>query len=139
MQGSIHRCKLIALPMRKDERGSLCFMESNRHVPFPIQRLFYVYGVQPNANRGAHAHKALHQFVIPVAGSFEIELDDGQQKRIEKMEDPAKGLHIPPMIWNELRDFSPGAVCAVLASDYYDESDYFRDYRQFLMAARGGQ
>ena len=118
----------------KDSRGTLTVIESKKHIPFSIKRVFYIYGIQEGQDRGGHAHKKLHQFVIPVAGSFTLTLDNGTEKSEYLLNNPAIGVHIHPMVWGELSNFSPDAVCMVLASDYYDESDYYRNYEDFLDA-----
>lgn len=138
---SIEDCKLIDLPKVSDPRGNLTFIESSRHVPFEIQRVFYLYDVPTGADRGAHAHRALHQCLICLAGSFDVAVDDGKQNRRIRLNRPWRALHIPPMIWAAEVDFNPGSVCMVLASSLYDESDYYRDYEEFKAAvnAREGE
>jgi hypothetical protein len=105
-------------------------------VPFEIKRVFYLYDVPTGEDRGAHAHKTLHQFLICLAGSFDVQIDDGTQHDTIHLNRPWKGLHIPPMIWASEVNFDPGSVCLVLASEVYDESDYIRDYREFLAKAK---
>jgi len=131
--------KIISLPKIHDPRGNLTFIEGNRHVPFDIKRVFYLYDVPTGADRGAHAHKRLHQFLICLAGSFKVSLDDGASRTQVHLNRPWKGLHVPPMIWAAEVEFDPGTVCVVLASSPYDESDYYRDYQEFLEALRNGQ
>jgi dTDP-4-dehydrorhamnose 3,5-epimerase-like enzyme len=131
---SIEDCKLIDLPKIADPRGNLTFIEGSRHVPFEIRRVFYLYDVPTGADRGAHAHRALHQCLICLAGSFEVAVDDGHQSKRILMNRPWRALHIPPMIWAAEVDFNPGSVCVVLASSLYDESDYYRDYSEFKAA-----
>jgi hypothetical protein len=128
----IDKCQVIELPRINEPRGNLTFVESNRHIPFPIQRVYYLYDVPGGAERGGHAHKALHQLIIAMSGSFDIHLDDGKEKKTIHMNRSYNGLYICPMIWREIDNFSSGAVCMVLASDYYDESDYYRDYDEFI-------
>lgn len=123
---------LIELPKISDPRGNLSFVESQRHVPFEIKRIFYLYDVPTGADRGAHAHKTLHQFLICLSGSFDVAIDDGSIKKKFHLNRPWKGLHIPPMVWAAEINFDPGSVCLVLASDYYDESDYYRYYDDFI-------
>ena len=130
-------CTLIELPKINDPRGNLTFLEGGRHVPFEIKRVFYLYDVPTGEDRGAHAHKELHQFLICLAGSFDVSLDDGKEKKIVHLNRPWKGLHIPPMIWASEINFDPGSVCLVLSSDYYSEADYYREYEEFLAAASG--
>lgn len=135
----VHDCKLIDLPKITEPRGNLTFIESSRHIPFGIKRVYYLYDVPGGAERGGHAHKELHQFIIAMSGSFDVVLNDGHEKRRIHLNRSYYGLYICPMIWRELDNFSTGAVCLVLASEYYDESDYFRDYDDFLKAVRGGK
>jgi hypothetical protein len=124
-------CRIIDLPRINDPRGNLTFVEAGRHVPFDIRRVYYLYDVPGGAERGGHAHKGLHQFIIAMSGSFDIHLDDGYSKKKVHMNRSYYGLYVCPMIWREIDNFSSGAVCMVLASDYYDESDYYRDYGRF--------
>lgn len=128
----IDECKIIELPKINEPRGNLTFVESNRHIPFAIQRVYYLYDVPGGAERGGHAHKALHQLIIAMSGSFDIHLDDGHSKKTVHMNRSYNGLYVCPMIWREIDNFSSGAVCMVLASNYYDELDYYRDYDQFI-------
>lgn len=132
----IDKCKTIELPRINDPRGNLTFVESNRHIPFAIQRVYYLYDVPGGAERGGHAHKALHQLIIAMSGSFDIHLDDGYSKKTVHMNRSYYGLYVCPMIWREMDNFSSGAVCMVLASDYYDEFDYYREYSPFISDAQ---
>ena len=127
----IDACQIIELPRIHEPRGNLSFIESKRHIPFAIQRVYYLYDVPGGAERGGHAHKALHQLIIAMSGSFDIHLDDGREKKIVHMNRSYNGLYVCPMIWRAIDNFSSGAVCMVLASDYYDEQDYYRDYDAF--------
>lgn len=131
---SVHECRSVELPKISDPRGSLSFVEGGRHIPFEIRRVYYIYDVQHGAERGAHGHRELEQLMIVMAGSVDVDVDDGHESRTFRLDDPAKGLYICPMIWRNLRHFSPGAVVLVLASFAYDEADYFRDYQSFLEA-----
>lgn len=124
-------CKLITLPKIVDPRGNLTFIEENRHVPFDVQRVFYLYDVPAGESRGAHAHRELHQFLICLSGSFEVEIDDGRSRGVVALNQPWIGLHVPPMIWAAETRFQAGSVCLVLASARYEESDYIRDYETF--------
>jgi len=133
---NLDKCKTYDLPRIIDPRGSLTFIESKQHIPFSIQRVYYLYDVPGGAKRGGHAHKALHQLIIATAGSFDIRLDDGYTAKTVRLNRSYKGLYICPMVWRTISNFSSGAVCMVLASDYYDESDYYRDYDLFVDAAR---
>lgn len=127
-------CRIIELPKIQDHRGNLTFIESGRHMPFDIKRTYYLYDVPGGATRAAHGHKALHQLMIAMSGSFDVSLDDGLEKKLFHLNRSYFGLYIPPMMWRDLDNFSSGAVCMVLASEYYDESDYFRNYEEFLQA-----
>ena len=129
-------CRIINLPKIADQRGNLTFIESARHVPFEIRRVFYLYDVPGGADRGGHALRTCGQFVIALSGSFDVLLDDGMKCARYRLDRPYFGLYICPMIWRELVNFSSGAVCLVLASNLYDPADYYRDYDQFLEAVR---
>ena len=128
----IDKCKIIDLPRINDPRGNLTFVESNRHIPFAIQRVYYLYDVPGGSERGGHAHKILHQLIIAMSGSFDIHLDDGYSKKTVHMNRSYFGLYVCPMIWRDIDNFSSGAVCMALVSDYYDAFDYYRDYNQFM-------
>lgn len=128
----ISTCKLISLPKIQDPRGNLTFIEGGSHVDFDIQRVYYLYDVPGGSSRGGHAHKALRQLIIAMSGSFDVLLDDGQEKKTFHLNRSYVGLYVCPMIWRELDNFSSGSVCMVLASNRYDEADYYRDYNQFL-------
>lgn len=123
----LDKCQIYDLPRINDPRGNLTFVEANRHIPFDIQRVYYLYDVPGGAERGGHAHKALHQLIIAMSGSFDIHLNDGYTKKTIHLNRSYNGLYVCPMMWREIDNFSSGAVCMVLASDYYDESDYYRD------------
>ena len=133
---SVDDCHLIELPKIGDPRGNLTFVEAGRHIPFDIKRVYYLYDVPGGATRAAHGHKALSQVMIAMSGSFDVTLDDGRQKRKFHLNRSYFGLQIRPMIWRDLDNFSSGSVCMVLASEWFDEADYFRDYQQFLAAVR---
>lgn len=128
----VNNCKIIELPKIADPRGNLTFIEANRHVPFDIQRVYYLYDVPGGGERGGHAHKALHQLIIAMSGSFDVVLDDGRQKKRVHLARSYYGLYVCPMIWRELDNFSSGSVCMVLASNVYEESDYYRNYQGFM-------
>jgi dTDP-4-dehydrorhamnose 3,5-epimerase-like enzyme len=123
---------LISLPKFNDDRGNLVFLENNNHIPFEIKRAYFLYDVPKGSDRGAHAHKALHQFIIAIHGSFEISINDGLKESFFTMDSPSEGLYVPPMRWRDLKNFSLDAVCMVFASDFFDESDYIRDFNNFL-------
>jgi dTDP-4-dehydrorhamnose 3,5-epimerase-like enzyme len=125
-------CKLIDLPKMTDRRGNLSFIENNKHVPFEIKRVFYLYDIPTGESRGAHAHIELHQFLICLSGSFDVRIDDGVNTEKIHLNRQWRGLHVPPMIWASEGNFDPGSICLVLTSDLYREGDYIRDYGSFL-------
>ncbi|WP_435049504.1 sugar 3,4-ketoisomerase [Formosa sp. S-31] len=124
--------ELIEIPKIKDSRGNLAVIEKEC-IPFEIKRVYYLYDVPSDAFRGGHAHKELFQFLIPLSGSFEVRLKDGEEERLVSLNKPDKGLLITPGIWREIENFSSGSVCLVLASDVYDEADYIRNFDEFLL------
>jgi dTDP-4-dehydrorhamnose 3,5-epimerase-like enzyme len=132
----LESCRILELRKIHDPRGNLTFIEGGRHIPFEIKRVYYLYDVPGGATRGGHAHRSLQQLVIAMSGSFDVVLDDGKQKTLYHLNRSYYGLYIAPMIWREMNNFSSGSVCLVLASDYFDESDYFRHYEDFLQAVR---
>ena len=129
--------RFINLPKIHDPRGDLSFVEGDNHLPFAIARVYYLYNVPVDAERGGHAHKELEQVVFALSGSFRMTIDDGWQKTAYWLRDPRKGLYVGKLLWRELDRFSQGAVCMVLASQRYDEADYYRDYEDFSAAVRG--
>lgn len=131
---NIQRCAIVNLPKITDPRGNLTFVEPERHIPFDIQRVYYLYDVPGGAERGGHAHKALHQLIIAMSGSFDVILNDGTDKKRFHLNRSYYGLYVCPMIWRELDNFSSGSVCLVLASNRYDENDYYRSYEDYLAA-----
>jgi hypothetical protein len=133
---SIDDVRLIFLPKIPDSRGNLTFVEGSRHIPFAIQRVYYLYDVPGGETRGGHAHRNLEQFIIASSGSFDVIVDDGRVRRVFSLNRPYIGLYLPQMIWRELNNFSSGAVCLVLASLPYDESDYYRDFKEYIKAAQ---
>ena len=130
--------RMIDLPIVREPRGNLTFIEGGQHVPFEIRRVYYLYDVPGGANRAGHAHKGLHQLVVAMSGSFDIHLDDGFERKTFHLNRSYYGLYICPMIWRTIDNFSSGSVCLVLASTHYEEADYYRDYPEFLAAAKGG-
>ena len=134
---SIKDCRIVELPKISDPRGNLTFIEGGSHIPFAIKRVYYLYDVPGGAERGGHGHKALHQLIIAMSGSFDVVLDDGYEKTRIHLNRSYYGLYVCPMIWRELDNFSSGSVCMVLASNLYEEDDYYRDYNMFVSAVRG--
>jgi dTDP-4-dehydrorhamnose 3,5-epimerase-like enzyme len=128
----ISECRLIDLPKIIDSRGNLTFIENNKHIPFEIKRVYYLYDIPGGSTRAGHAHKKLHQFLIAMSGSFDVALDDGRNKKKLHLNRSYYGLYIPPMIWRDIDNFSSGSVCMALASDFFSEDDYCRNYEKFL-------
>lgn len=124
--------KIIELPRITDPRGNLTVAEANKNIPFDIKRVYWLYDVPGGECRGGHAHKHLQQILIAVSGSFHVTLDNGKEKQTFLLNHPYQGLLIETKTWRTLDDFSSGAVCVVLASDFYDENDYIYDYNDFL-------
>ena len=129
---SVFDCSLCELNKMHDKEGNLTYIYENVHVPFPINRVFYSYDIPGGEDRGAHAHKHCHQFLIAASGSFEVVLDDGVNKRTVLLNRPFWGLHVPPGIWASEQGFSSGSICLVLASEGYSEDDYIRNYEDYL-------
>ena len=128
---------LVELPKIPDHRGNLTFIEGSRHVPFDIARVYYLYDVPGGAMRAGHAHRQLQQLVIAASGSFDVRLDNGTVKETVSLNRSYVGLLLQSMVWREIDNFSSGAVCLVLASRPYEESDYFREYSDFITALKG--
>jgi dTDP-4-dehydrorhamnose 3,5-epimerase-like enzyme len=129
---SVFDCSLCELNKMHDPEGNLTYIYENIHIPFPINRVFYSYDIPGGEDRGAHAHKECHQFIIAASGAFEVVLDDGVNKRTVTLNRPFWGLHVPPGIWASEQGFSSGSICLVLASHGYSEDDYIRNYDDFL-------
>jgi hypothetical protein len=128
-------CLLTQLAKISDVRGNLTYIEGKDRIPFDISRVYYIYDVPAGSQRAGHAHQSLFQLLIAVAGSFDVHLDDGVNKRSVTLNRPYEGLLITPMVWRIIDNFSSGAVCLALASATYDESSYYRDYNQFMVVA----
>ncbi len=129
---SVERCRRIDLPQIADPRGNLPVVEAGEQVPFDILRVYYLYDIPGGAERGGHAHRELQQLIVAMSGSFDVVLDDGYREERVHLNRSYYGLYVGPMVWREMDNFSSGAVCMVLASTHYDESDYYRDYDEFL-------
>jgi dTDP-4-dehydrorhamnose 3,5-epimerase-like enzyme len=136
---SVHHSRIIELPRISDPRGNLTFVEGGVHIPFEIARVYYLYDVPGGETRGGHAHRELEQVFIAMSGSFDVVLDDGREKKTYSLNRSYYGLYVPRMVWRELVNFSSGAVCTVLASQRFRESDYFRNYDEFVAATRLGE
>lgn len=128
---TIDSCQILTFEKNHKEKGNLTVVENNQNIPFDIERVYYLYDVPGGEERGGHAHKDLYQLIIAASGAFDVEIDDGYSKKTITLNRPYQGLYIVPGIWRELKNFSSGSSCLVLASSKYDESDYLRDYLQF--------
>lgn len=135
MRYTVNDCSLIELSKHhSDRKGNLSVVENFKDIPFDIKRIYYLYDVPGGEERGAHAHKQLYQLMIAASGSFDVVLDDGSNKRTFTLNRPYQGLIVYPGMWRELKNFSSGSICLVLASETYQENDYIRDYRTFLIS-----
>lgn len=130
-RSNLDKIYTVEFPIIADQRGNLSFIEGNRHVPFDIKRIYYLYDVPGGSERGGHAHYDLQQIIIAMSGSFDVNLTDGIAKKKFHLNRSYYGLYIPTMIWRDLDNFSSGSVCLVLASDIYKEDDYIRDFEQY--------
>jgi len=133
---SLEQCEILQLPKVHDPRGNLTFVESSRHIPFDIKRVFYLYDVPGGETRAEHANIKLQQVIIAMSGSFDVVVDDGFERKTFSMNRSYYGLYIPGMIWRGLENFSSGSICMVLTDDYYNAKDYYRDYGEFLEAVK---
>jgi len=130
-KSSVYDCHVIPLNKIHSLAGNTTVVEGNINVPFNLRRIYYLYDIPGGESRGGHAHKELYQLIVAGSGSFEVLLDDGENKKIVRLDRPNFGLMIIPGIWRELIEFSSGAICIVLASHKYDKKDYMRDYESF--------
>ena len=129
---TIYDCKLLDFPKNHQLNGNLTSITNGKEVPFDIKRIYYLYDVPGGNSRGGHAHKDLYQIMVALSGSFTVTIDDGNNKQSFHLFQPYQGLLIPPGLWRDLDTFSSGSICMVLASELYDEADYFRNYEEFL-------
>ena len=132
MKNTVFNCSFLELNSIKNRSGNITAIENGLDIPFNVERIFYLYDIPGGESRGAHAHKECHQFLVAASGSFEVMLDDGKLKKIVTLNQPYKGLHIPPGIWASEINFSSGAICLVMASHKYDENDYLRNYNEYI-------
>lgn len=133
---TISDCRIIELPKIADARGNLTFIEGGGHLPFEIQRVYYLYDVPGGASRAGHALKTTRQFIIAASGSFDVEVNDGRERKTFHLNRSYYGLYVPPMMWRVLDNFSTGAVSLCLVSTHYNPDDYYRDYDSFLAAVQ---
>ena len=127
--------KVINFDIKGDDRGSLISLEQNKNIPFEIKRMYYIFDTKTGISRGFHAHKKLRQVLICLSGSCKLSLDNGHEKKRVILSSPSKGVLLEGLVWREMADFSSDCVLAVLADGFYDESDYIRDYNEFLELA----
>ena len=132
MQNSVYDCVILPLSKIHNRAGNITIVEGQTNIPFDVRRIYYLYDIPGGEDRGGHAHKELHQLIVAASGSFNVLLDDGQNKKIVTLNRPDYGLMVVPGIWRELFEFSSGAICLVLASQKYDQADYIRSYDQFV-------
>ena len=128
---TLQNCKIVFIPKIVDPRGNLSVIE-NDVIPFKIKRVYYLYDVPSGAERGGHSHKEQQEFLVALSGSFDVILNDGNQQKTITLNKPFEGLLITNEIWRELKNFSSGAVCLVIASDVFEEEDYIREFKEFL-------
>jgi glyoxylate utilization-related uncharacterized protein len=133
---SIEQCRIINLPRIQDPRGNLTFIEGNSHIPFETKRVFYLYDVPGGSNRAGHALKKCEQFLIAMSGSFDVIVNDGVSKQTYHLNRSYYGLYLPALTWREIDNFSSGSVCMAIASELYNEPDYYREYQDFLSAIK---
>jgi len=136
MKNSIYNYPILPLDKIHNRAGNITIVENSKDIPFEVKRVYYLYDIPGGESRGGHAHRKLHQLIVAASGSFSILIDDGTNKKIITLNRPDYGLVIVPGVWRELMDFSSGAICLVLASEEYDESDYIRDYNEFIREKR---
>jgi len=130
-RASINDCRIIELPKVHFKAGNMSIADGVNEVPFKVERVFWIYDIPAGEARGAHAHHECHQFIIAASGSFEVEVDDGNERKVFYLNRPFYGLHIPPGIWAHELNFSAGAICLVLTSHLYHEEDYIKDYAEY--------
>ncbi|MBO4813335.1 MAG: WxcM-like domain-containing protein [Muribaculaceae bacterium] len=138
-QSTVDDCHVITLDKHHHANGNLSVVEDFNEIPFKIRRTYYLYDIPGGESRGGHAHKQLYQLIVAISGSFEVTIDDGRQQKTVTLNQPYNGLLIVPGIWRTLQNFSSGSVCAVLASEVYDEDDYYREYNEFLASKNTAQ
>jgi hypothetical protein len=131
MKNSVYDCIILPLSKIHNRAGNITIVEGQKNIPFDVRRIYYLYDIPGGEGRGGHAHKELYQLIVAASGSFNVLLDDGQNKKIVTLNRPDYGLMVVPGIWRELFEFSSGAICLVLASHKYDQDDYIRDYTEF--------
>lgn len=129
---SVEDCVVVTLPKIHNESGNITVLENNKEIPFDVKRIYYLYDVPMGSERGGHGHYELEQFIIAASGSFTFLLNDGINSKEVFLNDPSKALYIKPGIWREIKEFSSGSICLVLASHEYNENDYIREFKEYL-------
>lgn len=132
-RNSVYDCVILPLNKIHNRAGNITIVEGNKNVPFNVKRIYYLYDIPGGEDRGGHAHKELRQLIVAASGSFNVLLDDGLNKKVVTLNRPDYGLLVVPGIWRELMEFSSGAICLVLASEIYSETDYIRTYNEFKL------
>jgi len=131
-KNTVFECSIIDISKVNNKAGNITVVENGINIPFDVKRVYYLYDIPGGEARGGHAHYQLEQYIIATSGSFDVKLDDGKNRKIVTLNRPSTALHIVPGLWRELDNFSSGSICLVLASHKYEESDYIRDYEEFL-------
>jgi hypothetical protein len=134
---TIDDCSLLTLPRHSERSGSLTSLENSKDIPFDVKRIFYLYDIPGGENRGGHAHKQCHQMLVAASGAFDVKVSDGKNEKIYRLDRPYYGLHVPPGVWAEELNFSSGSICLVLTSHEFNESDYWREYGDYVAFKRG--
>jgi dTDP-4-dehydrorhamnose 3,5-epimerase-like enzyme len=127
----ISDCRIIDLQQTSNSKGDIVIVEADKTIPFYIKRVFYMLNTPKGTIRGGHAHKCLHQLIVAIVGTLDVVVDDGTKKKQVRLDSPKQGFYVPPMIWNELLNFSQDAVCIVFASEYYSSDDYIKSYESY--------
>ena len=127
---------IINLPKMGDRRGNLSVIEENNHIPFKIERAFWIYDVPGGETRGGHAYRETEEFIVALSGSFDVTIDDGKEKKVFSLNRSYYGLYVPQMMWREMSNFSTNSLALVLSSTPYDAGDYVRDYDEFILMKR---
>lgn len=128
---TVFDCHLIHFPKIHNRAGNITPLQNNIEIPFAVKRVYYLYDIPGGESRGAHAHRNLEQLIIAASGSFDVTLDDGKNKKTVQLNRPYFGLHVLPGMWRDISNFSSGAICLVLASEFYNPADYIRTYEEF--------
>ena len=131
-KNSIYDCVIVPLNKIHNRAGNITIVEGQKNVPFDVKRIFYLYDIPSGEERGGHAHKKVSQLIVAASGAFDVLLNDGENKKVVSLNRPDYGLMVVPGVWNQLMEFSSGAICMVLASGVYSEQDYIRSYDEFI-------